>query len=121
MNDTVSVAVVGYGYWGPNMVRNLFELGRVDLRAICDQRESRRALARARYPSVEAVDNYQRLVEDESIDAIVLTTPVSTHYPLARRALEAGKHVLVEKPLAATVEPRPRRWCDAGPAAAAAC
>lgn len=102
--DVVGVGVVGYGYWGPNLVRNLSEAPRARVRAISDLRPERLALASQRFPSIEVTSDYPRFLNDSRIDAIVIATPVSTHYELARQALQAGKHVLVEKPMAASSE-----------------
>lgn len=99
----VRVAVVGLGYWGPQLVRNLYESSEAELAAICDARpEALAALAR-RYPDVPQTTELAELLADPAIEAIVLATPISTHYPLARAALESGKHTFVEKPLAGSL------------------
>ena len=90
------VGVVGLGYWGPNLARNFDELGA--LGALCDLDESLRARFAARHPRARAYADYDELLADASIDGVVIATPVPTHYALAKRALEAGKHALVEKP-----------------------
>ncbi len=96
----IGAAVVGCGYWGPNLARNLAEVNDFDLRGLCDRDpEPLRSLAR-RHPDVKTYRDYEQMLEDSSIEAVVIATPPETHYPLAKRALEAGKHVLVEKPLA---------------------
>jgi predicted dehydrogenase len=95
-------AVVGLGYWGPNLVRNLFELGDVEVAYACDLDEEALAKITRRYPAIAATTRYDELLADRTLDAILIATPVSTHYPLASAALEAGKHVFVEKPLAAS-------------------
>jgi predicted dehydrogenase len=94
-----SFAVVGVGYWGPNIVRNLHELAFAELVWICDVDESALGSMYRRYPAVPLTTRFEDVVEDETVDCVVIATPVSTHYDLARRALESGKHVLVEKPL----------------------
>jgi predicted dehydrogenase len=94
------VAIVGCGYWGQNLVRNFAELDDVEIATICDFNVNALARIKRRYPTVESTTSYQDVVADPRIDAVVIATPVSTHYPFARRALEARKHVLVEKPLA---------------------
>jgi predicted dehydrogenase len=99
----VGVGVIGYGYWGPNLVRNFAELPGARVVAVSDLNTSRLASVQARYPSVETTTDYQDLLANPSIGAIAISTPVSTHYPLAKEALAAGKHVLVEKPLAMSV------------------
>jgi predicted dehydrogenase len=96
----VRAAVVGLGYWGPNLVRNLHELPDADLVAVCDLREEALAKVRLRYPAIRTTTAFGELLDDDSIEALVLATPVSTHFPLAAAALKAGKHVFVEKPLA---------------------
>ncbi len=102
-SDTVDVAVIGYGYWGPNLVRNMAGLDSVRLRAICDLVPAARARAQEKYPDVPVVDDVDALLADPSIHAVVIATPAATHKGLALKALEAGKHVLVEKPLTTTV------------------
>jgi predicted dehydrogenase len=94
----VRVAVVGCGYWGKNLVRNFHALG--VLAAVCDEVESGIVTARAIAPGVPIFQNFEELLGHDRIDGIVLATPAETHYPLARAALEAGKDVFVEKPLA---------------------
>ncbi len=98
--DPVKVAVVGLGYWGPNLVRNLHELPEAELLAVCDLNPGALAKIVRRYPSVRSTDSYEELLADPEIEALVIATPVSTHHPLAAAALAAGKHVFVEKPLA---------------------
>jgi predicted dehydrogenase len=90
------VGVVGLNYWGPNLVRNFDELA--ELAWLCDLDEERRARLGARYPHARATASYDDLLGDDTLDAIVVATPVPTHYALAKQALEAGKHVFVEKP-----------------------
>jgi predicted dehydrogenase len=100
----VRIGVIGYGYWGPNLVRNCFEARDAQLACVSDLRAERLALVNNRYPAVKVTQNFRELIEDPSIDAVAIATPVSTHYELAMRALQEGKHVLVEKPLASTTE-----------------
>jgi predicted dehydrogenase len=97
--------VVGLGYWGPNLVRNLMLLPEAELVALCDAREEALADAGRRYGQLFwTTTRYEDLLADESIEAILIATPVATHYELASQALDAGKHVLVEKPLTDSVE-----------------
>jgi predicted dehydrogenase len=98
--DTLRVAVVGLGYWGPNLVRNLHEVPDVEVVSVCDSRLDRLEVLCRRYPAVRGTTRFFDVLDDPAIDAIVLATPVSTHYELATAALNAGKHVFVEKPLA---------------------
>src|SRR5439155_17310445 len=96
------VAVVGLGYWGPNLLRVLFELPDVAVKYACDLDTDRLAKAIRRYPSVEATTSVDQVLEDPDVDAVIIATPVFTHFELASRALRAGKHTFVEKPLAAS-------------------
>jgi predicted dehydrogenase len=98
----VRIGVIGYGYWGPNLVRNFSEVRDCQVVAVSDTRPDRRALVQARYPAVDTTDDYRELLDDPNVDAIVIATPVSTHFPLALEALRAGKHVWVEKPITTT-------------------
>jgi predicted dehydrogenase len=103
VTEPVRVGVVGLGYWGPLLVRNLVEAPFAELAWVCDSRgEAREAIAR-RYPSVPAAADVDELLRDPALEALIVATPIGTHYELARRALEAGKHVFVEKPLAAAL------------------
>ena len=98
----LSVAVVGLGYWGPNLLRVLFELPDVRVKYACDLETEPLAKAIRRYPSVEPTRDFDRVLEDPDVDAVIIATPVFTHFELASRALRAGKHTFVEKPLAAS-------------------
>ncbi|MDH7487324.1 MAG: Gfo/Idh/MocA family oxidoreductase [Anaerolineae bacterium] len=100
----IGVGVIGYGYWGPNLVRNFVEAPGSQVLAVCDLRPERLALARSRYPAIETTTDYREVLADGRIDAIAIATPVSTHFDLAMQALRSGRHVLVEKPLTATSE-----------------
>lgn len=100
----IGVGVIGYGYWGPNLVRNFAEAPGSQVLAVCDLRPERLALARSRYPAIETTTDYREVLANGRVDAIAIATPVSTHFDLAMQALRAGRHVLVEKPLTATSE-----------------
>jgi predicted dehydrogenase len=100
----VRIAVVGLGYWGPNLVRNLHEVSEADVVWACDLREEALAALARRYPAIPRTTRFEEVLEDDSVDAVVVSTPVSTHYELALATLRADKHVLVEKPLAASTE-----------------
>ncbi len=101
--------LVGYGYWGPNLARNLADADdRVTLAAIADARPERRTAAARRHPGVKTYADAAALIDDGEVEAVVIATPLATHRPLAEAALNRGKHVLVEKPLAAS-----RRDADA--------
>ncbi len=100
----INVGVIGYGYWGPNLVRNLFEVPETQVVAVSDMRQERLDQVRSRYPSVEVSTDFHQLLNNPKIDAIAIATPVSTHYDLALQALRSGKHVMVEKPMASSSE-----------------
>jgi predicted dehydrogenase len=93
---TVRVGVAGLGYWGPNLARNFDDLA--ELTWLCDLDADHRERFAARYPSTHVTASFGEMLADDSLDAVVVATPVPTHYALAKQALEAGKHVLVEKP-----------------------
>src|SRR3989442_10086211 len=98
----MKVGVIGCGYWGPNLVRNFMAGPDATVVAVCDLRPDRLTQIRASHPSLRTTSDCGELIADPAIDAIVVATPVATHFDLAQRVLAAGKHVLVEKPLAAT-------------------
>ncbi len=97
----IKVGVIGYGYWGPNLVRNFMEAPGSTVVAVCDLRGERLVQLKTRYPTIQISSDCQSLFQNQDLDAIVIATPVSSHFELAMGALKAGKHVLVEKPLAA--------------------
>lgn len=99
----IGVGVVGYGYWGPNLVRNFFDTPNCRLVSVCDASPARLDAVSRRHPSAEVTDRFDDLLADPRVDAITIATPVHTHFALAMRALEAGKHVLLEKPMTQTV------------------
>jgi len=98
----VRLAVIGLGYWGPNLVRNLVELPEAELAYVCDLRAEALSAVGRRYPGVRGTTSFDEVLADPDVDGVAIATPVSTHHDVARAALEAGKHVLVEKPLAAS-------------------
>ncbi len=100
----IRVGVIGYGYWGPNLVRNCFEAEGAQVSCVSDLRADRLEIVTRRYPTVKTTQSARELIEDPTIDAVAIATPVSTHYELALRALQEGKHVLVEKPLASNTD-----------------
>jgi predicted dehydrogenase len=100
--EPTRVSVVGLGYWGPNLVRNLHELPEAEVVSACDMREEALAALARRYPAVRGRTLFDDVLNDAAVEAVVIATPVSTHYELALAALTAGKHVLVEKPLASS-------------------
>ncbi|MBM3335354.1 Gfo/Idh/MocA family oxidoreductase [Candidatus Sumerlaeota bacterium] len=95
----IRTAVIGCGYWGPNLIRNLYDEPRAQVRYVCDiNRERLEAIGR-RYPTVKIVGDEHDVIGDRDVDAVFVATPVETHYRIASAALKAGKHVLIEKPL----------------------
>lgn len=99
--STLRTGLIGYGYWGPNLARVVEASSAMTLEAICDVSEVARGRARARHPEADVVDSFTDMLE--RVDAVVLALPMHLHHPVAMQALSAGKHVLVEKPLAASV------------------
>ncbi|BAY97593.1 oxidoreductase domain protein [Tolypothrix tenuis PCC 7101] len=104
MANNINIGVIGYGYWGPNLVRNFAEIPGAKVTSISDFKPELLAKAQSRYPSVKVTTDSSSLLKDPTIDAIAIATPVSTHFDLALAALKAGKHVLVEKPMTTTSE-----------------
>ena len=95
-----NIAVVGCGYWGPNLIRNLNLLSDCNLKSVCDTDAGRLSHMKGLYPGVETTSDFDDLVKDREIDAIAVATPVRFHYEMAKRSLLAGKHTFVEKPMA---------------------
>jgi len=102
--ENIKAGLIGYGYWGPNLLRNLHETEGVEVTRCVDLRPERRAAASKRYPTVEVSADAEDILTDPEIEAVVLATPVFTHHALAKKALEANKHVLVEKPMTRTAD-----------------
>jgi predicted dehydrogenase len=98
----INMAVVGYGYWGPNIVRNVMDRPELELWGLCELDASRRDKCLQRYPGIHTSSSFDEVLADPRVEAVSIATPPSTHYKLAKQALMAGKHVLVEKPLATT-------------------
>lgn len=94
----INVGVVGYGYWGPNIVRNLQEVDNARVVAVCDKSQSALKRLKETYPEIRTTSDSSELVTSKNIDAIAVITPVWTHFELAKAALENGKHIFVEKP-----------------------
>ena len=97
------IGIIGYGYWGPNIVRNFSNHSKCEVRYICDLGEKARDRARVDYPSIKIIDDPNIIFSDNEIDIVAIVTPVSTHYTLAKMALEAGKHIFLEKPMVGTI------------------
>ncbi len=102
MKKQINIGVIGCGYWGPNLARNLRQIPECNLRYVCDTNPERLAHMRRLYPEVEGEQNYESLLNG-ALDAIVIATPVRFHYPMAKASLLAGKHTFIEKPMACSV------------------
>jgi predicted dehydrogenase len=98
------IGVIGHGYWGPNLVRNFMATSGSVVTAVCDSREERLVQLRKLYPTLTLYSNASELIADKNVDAVVIATPVSSHFDLTMSSLKAGKHVLVEKPIATDSE-----------------
>jgi len=101
-DSVVRVGVIGYGYWGPNIVRNLHNVDGGELAAVCDTNSAALGRAARLYPGVALTADYRDILKSPDVDAVAVITPVWTHYELAKAALESGKHVFVEKPFTST-------------------
>lgn len=104
MKKTISVGVVGCGYWGPNLVRNFKALPNCHVKAMCDVSEARLKHMKAHYSDVEGMTDYPQLLNGIGLDAVIIAAPVRHHYQLAKASLLAGKHTLIEKPMASSSE-----------------
>jgi predicted dehydrogenase len=100
----IGIAVIGYGYWGPNLTRNFSETEGAAVMMVCDADPRRLALAQKRFPAMACGADIDEALRNPDVNAVAIATPVRTHYELAKRAIKAGKHVLVEKPLTARVD-----------------
>src|SRR5215470_4128606 len=100
----IGIAVIGYGYWGPNLTRNFSETEGAAVMMVCDADPRRLALAQKRFPALACGADLDEALRNPDVNAVAIATPVRTHYELAKRAIKAGKHVLVEKPLTARVD-----------------
>ncbi|AFZ56956.1 Gfo/Idh/MocA family oxidoreductase [Anabaena cylindrica FACHB-243] len=100
----IGIGVIGYGYWGPNLVRNFYEIPEAQVITVSDFRLDKLTQVQSRYPTIGITSNYQDLINDDRIEAIAVATPVSSHFDIAMQALRAGKHVLIEKPMTASSE-----------------
>jgi predicted dehydrogenase len=103
LGNEVKIGLIGYGYWGPNLLRNFAKQPGCRVVAVADRDADRLAGAGRLHPTARLVRSAEELLADRSVDAVAISTPISTHFELAKRALEAGKHVLVEKPMTATI------------------
>src|SRR5438093_12906323 len=99
----INIGVIGYGYWGPNVIRNMLKVAGCQVVAVADKRTDRLEAAKCLIPGMEVTTSARELVESDSIDGIVIATPISTHFELAKACVTQGKHVLIEKPMTTTV------------------
>jgi predicted dehydrogenase len=99
----ISVGVIGYGYWGPNLVRNFANVKNATVKYVADSRLERLQLVKSIYPTIQVTQNINDLLEDKDLDAVLIATPVFAHFEIAKKALLEGKHVVIEKPMTATV------------------
>lgn len=95
----IRLGVIGYGYWGPNLVRNLCDLNECSVVAVADKTPSRLETIQKKHPTIRACADHNDILRDPQIDAVMIATPIATHYELARQALRSGKHVFIEKPM----------------------
>jgi predicted dehydrogenase len=109
----ITVGVIGYGYWGPNLVRNFVETSGARVAWVSDVRPERLALAAARYPAVRVSTDYRDMLHDPAVDAVAVATPVSSHFDIGLAAITAGKHVLLEKPIASSSQEATRLIAEA--------
>jgi predicted dehydrogenase len=100
----ISVGVVGCGYWGPNLIRNFNTLSDAKVKVICDRDKDRLKYLQSIYPGIETTTRFSDLINLADLDAIVISTPVSEHYKLAKKSIESGKHTMIEKPMASSVK-----------------
>jgi predicted dehydrogenase len=100
----LNVAVIGCGYWGPNLVRNFNSLSECDITTVCDACDDRLSHMQTLYPHLKTVTDSNEVFNDKSIDAVAIATPVKFHYELAMKSLQAGKHTFIEKPMASSVD-----------------
>lgn len=99
----MNIGIIGYGYWGPNLVRNFSSLETCIVKKVADRKNERLEVLKRNYPLITPTKDAVDIIKDTDIDAIVIATPVFTHYELAKQALNAGKHVLIEKPMTSTL------------------
>lgn len=104
MSSEIGVAIVGAGYWGQNLIRNFWDNEECRLVAVCDTDSVTLSKALRRYPTIEVTQDYSSILKNVAVDAVVIATPASTHFDFGSRAIRAGKHVLIEKPMATSTD-----------------
>jgi len=95
----INIGVIGVGYWGPNIIRNLMANKRFSVSRCADLHQERLDYIAALYPTIKSSIDYREIIKDPTIDAVAICTPVFTHFEIAHAALQAGKHILIEKPM----------------------
>src|SRR5687768_13126025 len=100
----INVGIIGYGYWGPNLVRNFYAAKDCCVISVAETRKEKLLHLTRTFPSIKCLSDENGILDDPAIDAVIIATPVFTHFDLARKALYNGKHVLIEKPMTATVK-----------------
>jgi predicted dehydrogenase len=110
----INLGVIGYGYWGPNLVRNFAASSGARVAIVADRDQARLGNVHKHYPAIRLTNSAEELINDPEVDAVVVATPVDAHFPLAMAALQAGKHVLVEKPMTSTADQARRLVDEAG-------
>ena len=100
----LNIAIIGCGYWGPNLIRNFFSLPDCVVKKVCDRDEKRVAHIQSLYPQIEGTTDFDEIVNDSQIDAVVIATPVRFHFDMGKACLSAGKHTFIEKPMASSVK-----------------
>ena len=102
MNKEIILGVVGCGYWGPNLIRNFRSLPDCELKYVCDRDKERLQRMKDYYPEVQCISDFDVIIKDKDVNAVVIATPVQHHFPLAKKCLQSGCHTLIEKPMAAS-------------------
>jgi len=102
--QNLRIAIVGYGYWGPNLVRNFLNKENCSVTHVVDQIPEKLEKLKESYPDIDTTQTFEQVIKNQDVDAVVIATPVSTHYNLVKSALESNKHVLVEKPMTDSVK-----------------
>ncbi len=102
--DKINIAVIGCGYWGPNLIRNFNQIGECNVKYCCDLCESKLLRMKTMYPNIEVTQNLDDICNDDSVQAVAIATPVYTHAKIASQCLKCGKHVMIEKPMASSAE-----------------
>ena len=104
--DSLNIAVIGAGYWGKNLVRNFATAKRCNLKYVCDHDKGILAIHKANFPFIEVTTNFNEPLSDNSIDAVVIATGAPSHFEIAQKAIETGKHTYIEKPLTLPMQGR---------------